>query len=236
MFKHDLDHYSSKIVSSRQKTASGIQTHEKIVAANSQAVDPWLSERVLFSQLRDMIGTENNFQSEMNNLLQQFSIFDSHVAEELKLVMEEYAHCKNAHLAAMQTHLTRSAHMATVAESSAYFKKFASAHDLDNPNLWHTERTMEKFTWRCDEIQIIKRGLLYAPSPIFSDKWHPVHAVLTETGFLHLFKMSDSEHRTELAKYGCKDHAGTLTRFFRSMSKKSMHTVDQKPYQRFSFR
>jgi hypothetical protein len=58
--------------------------------------DPWLEERVLHSHLDLMVKHENVYQGEMNVLFEDMALFDAHVVEEMKRVMEEYALIRNS--------------------------------------------------------------------------------------------------------------------------------------------
>ncbi|KAJ1334372.1 hypothetical protein BSLG_008101 [Batrachochytrium salamandrivorans] len=54
--------------------------------------------------------------------------------------------------------------------------------------------------WESMQIQILKHGLLHIPSKFSKNSWLPVVAVITETGFLHCFKIS-AHKKTRLMEW-----------------------------------
>ena len=99
-FESDLTKYQKKINKIRTKTAEVIGIHEAELLARVQTnaapssphinLDPWLNERMLQQLLKDMVVDENMYQKSMFSLFQEIRVFDAHVVEELKRIMEEY--------------------------------------------------------------------------------------------------------------------------------------------------
>ncbi|KAI8908483.1 hypothetical protein EDD86DRAFT_207778 [Gorgonomyces haynaldii] len=245
----DLQDTMNCILHERNRTVSHIQTHEKYLESKKAeapgtihpSVDPWLSERVLYKQLRVMIEEENKFQKEMTTLFQDIAQFDEHVVEELKRILEEYAHAKGSQWSSMQTHTSLAVNIATATEASSQFELFSRQNRFDDPTLWQTPRTIESFPYKTREIKILKKGLLYMPG-LFPDKWNPVLAVLTETGFLHCFRLSDAKYRQLLEKYDHKkEQEGWMSTLKRSLTLKSKILMEDvfdhmdKPRAAFSF-
>ena len=244
-YQRDMDELVNAIMTQRNKTVGCIHAHEKYLnsklesgetpGSQNPTVDPWLSERVLYKQLRVMILHENKFQVEMVNFFQDVSVFDAHVIEELKRILEEYALARSGQWSAMQTHTNLAAALATSTNASIQFEQFSEANGFDRDELWKTDRILDEFPYKANEIQILKKGLIYMPSSFGKDRWFPVMAVLTETGFLHCFKMNETKHQAMLEQYKEQNeqavNKGWMATLKRSLSRKSRSSDWDSVYQ-----
>ena len=70
---------------------------------------------------------------------------------------------------------------------AASFGIFSEHTGLLNSSLWK-QRTLESFPYKFNEIKIIKKGILLMPRKYFKG-WMKMMAVLTETGYLHCFRL-----------------------------------------------
>jgi hypothetical protein len=211
IFKSSLNDAIQDVNSTRKRTLLCIQSHEKYLIARHNSgetpegenpiVDPWLSERVLYKQFKTMISGENEFQQDISSSVKELCIFDAHVVEELKRILEEYVLARSNQWQSMQTHLKLAGIMGTSTISEASFDHFSTINNFQAPELWSTERNIEDFPYKTNEIKIIKKGLIYIPGGFAGDRWTPCLGVLTDTGFLHCFKVSNSEHERLVATY-----------------------------------
>ncbi|KAH6582335.1 hypothetical protein BSLG_004256 [Batrachochytrium salamandrivorans] len=206
--------FKSKVQRNRNLTMSGIATHERTLSKHSNDLkadpalpfgavftsDPWLSERSLYHQLKVMVIGENEFQENIRELVRDLATFDCHIVETLMITMDEYASARSSQWESMQKHMASIRSFSALSEPESHFSTFAATHHLHNQEIWQRTRTLYDFPYQVREIQILKHGLLHIPSKFSKNSWLPVVAVITETGFLHCFKIS-AHKKTRLMEW-----------------------------------
>jgi hypothetical protein len=221
-FELRLREYQKSINKARLVTSDAIASHEAHILHRQQVTitsssphytfDPWLQERFLQEHLQTQIVAENDFQQNMNDLFQEMGIFDAHIVEELKRVLEEYALIKNSSWTTMQAQMTVVVNQGVQLNPLTCFNKFSDQHQLTDPYLWIKERTIEEFSRKPKEIKIIKQGLLYRPSKLGMGLWVPLLCILTETGYFHTFSIpSKQKHLVQLYQKKELDRSSATT-------------------------
>jgi hypothetical protein len=158
-FKVEMQKLCTSVTLERRKTLESIYAHESYVASKKSGDilnDPWLTERSLHRQLKCMIFEENNFQVGMKSLLNEVSITDEHIVEELKRVLEEYALARNGQCAAMRSHMNHASNDATMTLAAAHFEAFSAKNHFNSDSLWQTTRKVDDFPYKLNEIQLLK--------------------------------------------------------------------------------
>jgi hypothetical protein len=93
-----------------------------------------------------------------------------------------------------KSHFTIAVDTAVNIDSDEHFGTFAQNNNLYRPDLWTIERKIDNFPFQSKVIKIIKLGLLQRPK-MFGMGFYPVEVVITETGFLHCFKLNNSKNK-----------------------------------------
>jgi hypothetical protein len=199
-FSADIESFTKRVTKTRTATMQAIEAHEKMQfsrqsnntsPSSPHATDPWLQERILQQLLNEMIEEENQYQKAMSNLIQEMGVFDSHVVEELKRILEEYGMVRGGFLTSSQATLNNAIGIAVSVENTSYFLNMSNALHLESTTTWKQERTTDAFAFKALDIKILKTGLMYRKN-MFGMQY-PVQAVLTATGFFHCFEM-DRKH------------------------------------------
>jgi hypothetical protein len=195
-FKTDVDSFTKRVSKTRNKTFSAMEQHEKMILSRQQSntspssphiTDPWLHERVLNELLIEMIEEENKFQSNMSNLFQEMGVFDAHIVEELKRILEEFGMLRGSLYSTMQASIHHTTDIATQVDPITYFSNLTTSLSLDSVPIWKEDRKLDKFGFEAQDIQVMKTGLLYRQNML--GWWYPVQAVVTATGFFHCFEL-----------------------------------------------
>jgi hypothetical protein len=121
--------------------------------------------------------------------------------EELKRIMEEFALARSNQCTMIQNHSKLAAADVTQILSPAPFAEFLQKYNFTNVKLWKTVRKIEDFPYKLTNINVIKEGLLYLPSTLIKNRWFPTMAVLTESGYLHLFTLTTAKYQALLENY-----------------------------------
>jgi hypothetical protein len=196
-FKTDVEAFTKRVSKTRSKTYSAIEQHEKMLFSRQQSntlpssphiTDPWLHERVLNELLIEMIDEENKFQSSMRNLFLEMGVFDAHVVEELKRILEEFGMLRGSMHSTLQAAIHHTTDLATQVDPTTYFSNLTTSLSLDSVPIWKEVRKLENFGFEAQDIQLMKTGLLYRQNML--GWWYPVQAVVTATGFFHCFELS----------------------------------------------
>ncbi|KAJ3289574.1 hypothetical protein HDU79_003928 [Rhizoclosmatium sp. JEL0117] len=195
-FKADTDSLTKTVTKSRTATINMISLHEKVKArrvSNTRAndnsfVDLWLTERVLYKHLREMIHTENKYQENMLQLLNGIQEFDEKVVTSVKYVLGDFFLARehqhdtiNALLQHARTHVN-------ALESSAPFSTFATTTTIFDESAWKTSRSLQTFPYEIQEIQILKQSVMSRQYFWSRSGWTQALFVITESGYLHCFK------------------------------------------------
>ncbi|KAJ3057070.1 hypothetical protein HK097_001039 [Rhizophlyctis rosea] len=173
-------------------------------------MDPWLTERVLYAQLRRMVGAENTFQAQMVKMQEQLAAFDRWCVEEVKTILEDFAGIKGSSLNGIGAQISNLTTTLTAIPSESQFLNFSVRHLLTHPHtdLYTRPRSLPTFPYQVREIQIQRQGILYRPGAVRKNAWKPVVAVLTETGFLHIFDCSLSKVTRRVTSVGGVEGVG----------------------------
>ncbi|KAJ3360794.1 Cyclin-dependent kinase 2 [Kappamyces sp. JEL0680] len=213
-FQSELAQLQKAIHKSRAEAFDAISSHDSHMQSREYSniapssphlnADPWLQERVLQQHLKTMIDQENQYQGQMNSVFQEMATFDTHIVEELKRVMEEYALIKNSQWASLQAQFTMAVNAGVAVNSGDYFDALSKTLALDAEGVWKQERTLDTFPRKAQHIGVLKMGLLYKPSKLGMKMWTPLLCVLTETGFFHAFQIPGKKKQV-LNHYQKKD-------------------------------
>jgi hypothetical protein len=104
-----LEKHWSDVLQQRKETIVSIDNHEQLLAKHQEHIevvfDPWLSERLLFRQLRAMTESENLFQENIQRVETDIMEFERSLLEEAKQLMSDYLMARSAQYAALQVHV-----------------------------------------------------------------------------------------------------------------------------------
>jgi len=176
----------------RNLTISSINNHEKATNANvtaKQPVDPWLTERVVVNVLDKMINHENSFQAFMSKLFSDIAAFDESTVKRLQAIFTEYSNFKISQFGNLTGHFNNLLPFVNNIQSAGPFRDFDRRYKITTNEIWSKKRTLEDFSYKISPHTIVREGPLYRTAEIRSSHWKPVWVILTDTGYLHCFKM-----------------------------------------------
>ncbi|ORX45418.1 hypothetical protein BCR36DRAFT_333248 [Piromyces finnis] len=176
----------------RNLTISSINNHEKANNVNinaKQQMDPWLTERVVVNVLDKMITHENSFQAFMSKMFSDIAAFDESTVQKLQTIFTEYSNYKISQYSNLSGHYNNLLPFVNNIQSAGPFRDFDRRYQITSNDIWSKKRTLEEFSYKIQPHSIIKEGPLYRTAEIRSSHWKPVWVILTETGYLHCFKM-----------------------------------------------
>jgi len=176
----------------RSLTISSINNHEKAISSNvtaKQQMDPWLTERVVVNVLEKMINHENHFQNNMKKMFIDIANFDEQTVKKLQTIFTDFSNFRINQYQTLNNHYNSLLPFVNNIQSAGPFRDFDRRYQITTNEIWTKERTLEDFSYKINPHTIVKEGPLYRPAEIRSSHWKPVWAILTDTGFIHLFKM-----------------------------------------------
>ncbi|KAI9206372.1 uncharacterized protein BJ171DRAFT_497471 [Polychytrium aggregatum] len=191
-YKNDLDKQFSVIAKIRNETVASIATHEKIHRAQlnitTNGLDPWLTERILYRQLHEMVQAENRFQDNVKMLIAEIQEFDRTVVVELKRIFEEYSHIRTRALTTLNNQMCQTTTLVEQIDPTAPFKGFSEKNfNFLESSIWDRERKIDDFPYLSSEVKIVKQGIMFRPGRIVKTAWKPALFVLTDSSWIHCF-------------------------------------------------
>jgi len=190
--KNRVEEAQKETANIRNLTISSINNHEKATNANvnaKQQYDPWLTERVVVNVLDKMITHENSFQAFMTKMFSDIAAFDEATVQKLQNIFTEYSNFKISQYGNLSGHFNNVLPFVNNIQSAGPFRDFDRRYQITTNEIWSKKRTLENFSYKISPHSIIKEGPLYRTAEIRSSHWKPVWALLTDTGYLHCFKM-----------------------------------------------
>jgi len=176
----------------RNLTITSINNHEKATNANvntKEQVDPWLTERVVVNVLDKMITHENSFQAFMSKMFSDIAAFDEATVQKLQTIFTDFSNFKISQYGNLTGHYNNLLPFVNSIQSAGPFRDFDRRYQITTNDIWSKKRTLENFSYKINPHSIVKEGPLYRTAEIRSSHWKPVWALLTDTGYLHIFKM-----------------------------------------------
>jgi len=176
----------------RSLTINSINNHEKAISSNINAkeqMDPWLTERVVVNVLEKMINHENSFQNKMSKMFNDIAIFDEQTVQKLQTIFTDFSNYKISQYQTLNNHYNSLLPFVNNIQSAGPFRDFDRRYQITSNDIWNKKRTLEDFSYKIHPHTVVKEGPLYRTAEIRSSHWKPVWATLTDTGYLHCFKM-----------------------------------------------
>lgn len=168
--KNDLDRLSSQILKDRSTTVHSISQHEKaksrrIVSSGRDKipVDPWLTERVLYRQIKQMLVSENSFQFRVLSILEDMGNFDSTVVLELRTLLQEFGNARARQYDSIKSQWFSAINATLTMDPGALFRSFDEQHELQHSECLNTPRNIQGFPYAIHEIKIVKQAVLFRP-------------------------------------------------------------------------
>ncbi|ORX87596.1 hypothetical protein BCR32DRAFT_289245 [Anaeromyces robustus] len=190
--KNRVDEAQKETANIRTLTISSINNHEKALSSNISAktqVDPWLTERVVVNVLEKMINHENSFQNFMSKMFTDIATFDEQTVGKLQTIFTDYSNFKINQFSNLTKNFNDLLPFVNNIRSAGPFRDFDRRYQITTNEIWSKKRTLEDFSYKIHPHTIVKEGPLYRTAEIRSSHWKPVWAILTDTGYLHCFKM-----------------------------------------------
>lgn len=136
-----------------------------------------------------MINNENSFQGFMKKTFEDIAAFDQHTIEKLQSIFTEFANYKVSQYANLTGHLNGIVPVINNIQSAGPFQDFDRRYEITQSEVWNKPRSLDLFAYKISPHNVVKEGALYRTAEIRSSHWKPVWVVLTDTGYLHCFKM-----------------------------------------------
>ncbi|OUM69407.1 hypothetical protein PIROE2DRAFT_57454 [Piromyces sp. E2] len=152
-------------------------------------MDPWLTERVVVNVLDKMITHENSFQAFMNKMFTDIAAFDESTVQRLQAIFTDYSNYRISQYGNLSGHYNNLLPFVNNIQSAGPFRDFDRRYQITTNDIWSKKRTLEDFSYKIKPHSIVKEGPLYRTAEIRSSHWKPVWVILTDTGYLHCFKM-----------------------------------------------
>jgi len=122
--------------------------------------------------------------------------FDQFIINQLQSVFDEYNSSKNKECNDVTLSLQNISNVVTKLTPNKPFSYFTKKYSITSSDLWTTPRTLENFVYKLSNIKVLKEGVLYRRGSYISSNWKPSWVVLTDTGYLHCFKLKSLSKST----------------------------------------
>ncbi|KAJ3135029.1 hypothetical protein HK100_003123 [Physocladia obscura] len=169
---------------------STLSIHEK-----NNFVDPWLTERVLYKQLRLMISYENEFQKNMVAMIKEMENFDESVVVGIRNAVVDFLSARENQMDGIKSLGNSAKQLLSTIDPHMPFSNYASNHNLLSAEIWTAPRVLQDFPYDMHEIRIAKQGVMGRPYYWSRTGWAPALYVITESGYLHCFKKVHGQAR-----------------------------------------
>jgi len=136
-----------------------------------------------------MITHENSFQAFMSKMFSDIAAFDESTVQKLQNIFTEYSNFKISQYGNLTGHFNNLLPFVNNIQSAGPFRDFDRRYQITTNDIWQKKRTLENFSYKISPHTVVKEGPLYRTAEIRSSHWKPVWALLTDTGYLHCFKM-----------------------------------------------
>jgi len=190
--KNRVEEAQKETAGIRSLTISSINNHEKAISSNvnsKEQMDPWLTERVVVNVLEKMINHENSFQNKMSKMFNDIATFDEQTVQKLQTIFTDFSNFKINQYQTLNNHYNIVLPFVNNIQSAGPFRDFDRRYKITTNEIWTKKRTLEDFSYKITPHTVVKEGPLYRTAEIRSSHWKPVWAILTDTGYLHCFKM-----------------------------------------------
>jgi len=190
--KNRVEEAQKETAGIRSLTISSINNHEKAISSNvnsKEQMDPWLTERVVVNVLEKMINHENSFQNKMSKMFNDIATFDEQTVQKLQTIFTDFSNFKINQYQTLNNHYNSVLPFVNNIQSAGPFRDFDRRYKITTNEIWTKKRTLEDFSYKITPHTVVKEGPLYRTAEIRSSHWKPVWAILTDTGYLHCFKM-----------------------------------------------
>lgn len=197
-FKGTVEKLTANIRKMRKNTVECIRIHEKATenAAKNYKTDAWIIERILFNQLEEEVGAENTFQQSILSVQKEMSQAEKTIIQEWQTIFKMFSSMKNSQLKEIQKEISSSNLAVNSVDSEALISSFITKTATMNEPSWTIERTLDNFPYKIAEIEIIKSGFMHRPGKFRKSNWKSALFVLSDSGFLHCFKIEKTLARS----------------------------------------
>ena len=205
------------VVTQRTRTVETISLHKSASVKNSKhtTTDPWMLERVLDNQLREMIQEENSFEKRLSHVIDDMIVFDRMICTSIQKVWEDYiSERAKSYQNRMTIDATALAPLFAFSASDA-FAGYLAKHQIETAP---AVRDLSDFPYLPSEQGVLKEGIVYRQGTVRKTSFKDCVLVLTNTGYLHLF---DAEHNLvkKSAKAAAEGNAMKLSSVYDGLQK-----------------
>ncbi|KAJ3264258.1 hypothetical protein HDU77_008947 [Chytriomyces hyalinus] len=214
--KTETDVLTRNVSRTRAATIDMITLHEKAKARrvnagprDKQFMDPWLTERVLYKQLRIMIAVENNYQSQMAALLKNLGEFDEKIVVGLRRVAVDFLTARELQCTAFAVLLANAKGFLSEIETQTPFETYVAETGLLDSSAWESApKRITDFPYEIQEIKVVKQSVMARPFFWSRTGWTQALYVVTDSGYLHCFKKVNGKAKGDERRKAAVNHRG----------------------------
>ena len=187
-YENLIKNLTATVVKSRKDSINNIHVHEKTGAKH---LDPWLTSQILKNKLELTIEVENQYQSSIQEILEELHLIDIKIVSKWKSIYNEFGIIQTSKSKSIQKILIKALGDVESVMNDEQVIKFQSSIVESG---FKTLQTLDSHPYKILDQKIILQGKFFRAGSIISSKYHPCYLVLTESGFLHCFKDVENLH------------------------------------------
>ena len=159
--------------------------------------DPWLSEKALARNVESMAQAENEARRALNLIILDMRKYDMSLVKALVNMLSNYAQTHRIYSEEIGSCVGIIQQFTSQFDNGGSFDDYSTRVHLTGALCFQANVSNEDFPIPRDKLyhasKIIKVGTLDRPGTILKSKFRPSIFVLTENGFLHCFKVTNSK-------------------------------------------
>ncbi|KAJ3042866.1 hypothetical protein HDV00_006427 [Rhizophlyctis rosea] len=155
------------------------------------ATDPWLTSRYVQAHLATVVAYENAIQEKILEAMVAVARFDDYCVKDVKEILDVFCTLERDSIrkvdgTLIQGELKNANEILSSIHDDQPFQQFMQENKLDY-NVFRKQHRDEDFPYKLHDIKLLKQGVLHRPGTIRHRNFKPTFAVVTETGYFHVF-------------------------------------------------